>query len=108
MVKLILTLFFGGILLTFIGGFFKAYFHFKYIKLIYPHEFPDNTTFGSAFDLFSWNTRIQTLVFPYYKREKQLENDESTVVFNKLKLMTYLVVLGYFFFVLMFVIVLNN
>jgi len=66
----ILQIFIIVLILLLIFILAKAYYHFKYLKIIYPEKFSD---YGNFFDLFNCNEFYNEyrflLILPFFKKE---------------------------------------
>ena len=72
----------------------KGYYHFEYLKTLKGSKYSSSENFGSFFTLGNWNTTLQFLVLPFFKRYKSEETEGSnhfrkrTILFLALNLLT--------------------
>jgi hypothetical protein len=65
---------FFGIL---ISSFSKAALHLDYLKEIYPLKYKEYPDYFSIFKFNTLNIGLQALIFPYFNRDKQIENEKA-------------------------------
>jgi len=69
----------------FLIGVVKASYHFDYLKSVKPKRYDKYPSFFSVFTFGHYNMKLQSLVFPVFKREVSLENEHSLNLAKKVK-----------------------
>jgi hypothetical protein len=58
----------------------KAERHIAYLRMVNPSEYLKYRNYLTAFSFKHYNIRLQLAILPFFKREKELENDKSSAI----------------------------
>ena len=101
MVLLLLFIFTVIIIGTFGVGYIKGYYHFKYLKRLYPDKYKDYESFHSAWHIVSYNREIALLILPWFRRDRIIEDLIAIDIAKKVSVYLYLNLCFYFLLLLL-------
>lgn len=90
-IVILLIIFFG----TFGIGYIKGYYHFKYLKRLYPKKYEKYKNFHSAWHIIYYNRNITLLILPWFKRSYFLEDEQAERLAKKVYLYVIINVIFY-------------